>query len=199
MHTATNALRMFCRNSISTWSNLLQDFNKIQVDDSLKSNPSCRHVMQRALLMLVVLLPAMFSGCFGEDNSRTSPKHSRPWSRIRWQTQGLGWRNTRDHYSSSGNWIACVSGTWPWKDESCWIRWCRSLVQKTGPWSNPRRNQRVKIYASLQYYKRRGRPSNRHHSSINQALYSIITNQWLDGVEFWRGFQLHQSWPSCWT
>ena len=58
----------------------------MQVVDSLKSNSSCRLAMQRALLMLAVLLPAMFSGCLGEDSAVNMPEEEdsaylQPWER----------------------------------------------------------------------------------------------------------------------
>lgn len=54
--------------------------------DSLKSDPISRSAMRRAVLMLFVLLPAMFSGCFGEDgivSEQDSPEsaYPQPWER----------------------------------------------------------------------------------------------------------------------
>ncbi|GIR66790.1 MAG: hypothetical protein CM15mP71_0160 [Candidatus Poseidoniales archaeon] len=59
---------------------------KLQGDDSLKSDPIGRLIMRRALLMLFVLLPAMFSGCFGEeeivsDAKVAEPAYPQPWER----------------------------------------------------------------------------------------------------------------------
>ena len=55
-------------------------------DDSLKSDPMCRLIMRRAMLMLFVLLPAMFSGCFGEENLESDSAveksaYPQPWER----------------------------------------------------------------------------------------------------------------------
>ena len=59
---------------------------ELQGDDSLKSDPIGRLIMRRALLMLFVLLPAMFSGCFGEEeivsNAKAAePAYPQPWER----------------------------------------------------------------------------------------------------------------------
>ena len=41
--------------------------------------------MRKAVLMLVILLPAMFSGCFGEEEIVSEPEvgnqHPQPWER----------------------------------------------------------------------------------------------------------------------
>ena len=54
--------------------------------DSLKSEPISAIIMRRAVLMLFVLLPAMFSGCFGEEDIVSEPDttdsaYPQPWER----------------------------------------------------------------------------------------------------------------------
>ena len=50
--------------------------------------------MQRALLMLVVLLPAMFSGCFGEDNLVEDPVIEEPAYLQPWERSGETYDNS---------------------------------------------------------------------------------------------------------
>ena len=50
--------------------------------------------MQRALLMLVVLLPAMFSGCLGEDSVAEAPELDEPAYLQPWERSGETYDNS---------------------------------------------------------------------------------------------------------